>query len=83
MVIVLVLTISAKGELELVELEDDEVLEPPRLPAVVPPPPPVEVLEVDPVLVAAEVEALPVDPADTAFPGERLASDTMVPLVGA
>jgi hypothetical protein len=29
------------------------------------------------------VEALPVDPTDTELPGERLATDTIVPLIGA
>jgi hypothetical protein len=54
------------------------VPEPPRLPAVVPE----EVLEEEP-----DDEELPevleVDPAETALPAERLASETIVPLVGA
>jgi hypothetical protein len=85
-VIELVLTISANGELELPEVEDDDELEPPRLPAAVPPVPPAEE-EVDEPLVdvvdAVDVEALDVDPADTESPAERDASDTIVPLIGA
>jgi hypothetical protein len=89
-VILPVLTISANGELELPEVEDvlpeaelpeldaEPVPEPPRLPAVVPE----EVLEEEP-----DDEELPevleVDPAETASPAERLASETIVPLVGA
>jgi hypothetical protein len=85
-VIELVLTISANGELELPELEEDEVLEPPRLPAVVPPVPPVppvEEVDDDPVLEVLDVEALEVAPAETELPGTRLESDTIVPLIGA
>lgn len=79
-----VFTISANGELELLD-EDDDELEPPRLPADAEPPaaPPVPVPEEE---LDEELElllALPVEPADTASPGERLASDTIVPLVGA
>jgi hypothetical protein len=86
--IVLVLTISANGELELVEVEPPEVeeedeVEPPRVPAVVPPVPPVVEAEDDPLLDVLEVDALPVDPAETELPGERLASDTIVPVIGA
>jgi hypothetical protein len=84
-VIDLVLTISANGELELLLLvEDDDELEPPRLPAVVPPVvPPVVEVEEEPLPAALDVEALDVDPADTVSPGERLESDTIVPLIGA
>jgi hypothetical protein len=84
-VMVLVLTISANGELEPVEVEEDEVPEPPRPPALAPAALPVEGLDDDPVLDVedAEAEALEVAPADTESPGERLASDTIVPLIGA
>jgi hypothetical protein len=81
MVILLVLTISANGELELPELEDDEELEPPRLPAVAPLWPPVDEVDEDPVV--EDAEALEVDPAETGSPAERLARDTIVPLIGA
>jgi multidrug efflux pump subunit AcrA (membrane-fusion protein) len=83
---VLVLTISANGELALPDADVDEVevLDPPRLPVVVPEEPPAE----DPVedelpLEVPDIDALPVEPADTASPGERPASDTIVPLIGA
>jgi hypothetical protein len=89
----LVFTISANGELELPELEvpelelpvveEEDELEPPRLPAVVPLEPPVVELEDDPLLDVLDVGAAPVDPADTESPGERLASDTIVPVIGA
>jgi hypothetical protein len=82
-VIVLVLTISANGEVEPAEFEADVELEPPRLPAVVPLGPFVEELDDDPLLGVVDVEALAVDPADTESPRERLASDTIVPLIGA
>jgi hypothetical protein len=89
-VIVRVLTISANGELVLApddEEDDVELLEPPTLPAVVPVEPPVEEPVEDEVPVDAlevpDVEALPVEPADTVSPGDRLASDTIVPLIGA
>jgi hypothetical protein len=86
-VIVPVLTISAKDEPELPDVEDEELPEvelpalapePPRLPAVAP----VEPLDDEP---EEEVppDELEVDPADTASPGERLASETIVPLIGA
>jgi hypothetical protein len=78
-VMLLVLTISAKGE---AEDEDEDELEPPRLPAVAPAPPPVVEADDDPVL-EADVEALEVAPAETELPGERLASETIVPLIGA
>jgi hypothetical protein len=80
---VLVLTISANGEVELAEVEEDEEPELPRLPAVVPVGLLVEELDDDPVLDVVDVEALDVDPPDTVSPGERLESDTIVPLIGA
>lgn len=69
-----VLTISAKPELELEELEL------PRLPAVVPPVEPLleDELEEDPL----EEEELP-DPPETESPGLRLESEAIVPLTGA
>jgi hypothetical protein len=89
-VIVPVLTISANAELELPEveedelpeaelpeLEEDEVPEAPRLPAVVPEEP-LEAPDAE-----EPVEGLDVDPEETASPGERLASETIVPAVGA
>jgi hypothetical protein len=83
-VIELVLTISANGELELLlPVVDDDELEPPRLPAVVPLAPPVAVLDEDPLPDALDVDALDVEPADTKSPWERLASVTIVPLIGA
>jgi hypothetical protein len=80
-VIVLVLTISANGELELAEVVEE--LEPPRPPAVVPAVPAVDELDEDVLLDVEAVEALAVDPAETESPGERLASDTIVPVIGA
>jgi hypothetical protein len=79
-----VLTISANDELVLAEAEDDvELLEPPRLPAVVPDEPPVEdpddVVALEPLV----PDVLPVEPADTLSPGERVASEEIVPLTGA
>jgi hypothetical protein len=79
----LVLTISANGELELPEVEEEDELELPRPPAVVPPVPPVVVPVVDPVLEVLDVDAVPVEPAETESPGNRLASDTIVPVIGA
>jgi hypothetical protein len=77
MVSVLVLTISAKLELDPELLEEPE---PPRLPAVVlEPPPPEELLEDDDPL----DEELPDPPPDTASPGVRLESEATVPLTGA
>ena len=72
-----VLMISAKLEVELL---DDELEEPllPRLPAVVPPELLVELLEDKPALDEAELV-----PEETESPGERLASETIVPLSGA
>jgi hypothetical protein len=69
--------ISAKLEVELL---DDEVEEPvlPRLPAVEEPELLVELLDDDPVL--DEVELVP---EETESPGERLSSETIVPLSGA
>jgi hypothetical protein len=81
MVMLLVLTISASGELELPELEDGEELEPPRLPAVAPVWPPADEAEEDPVV--EDARALEVDPAETGSPGKRLARETIVPLMGA
>jgi hypothetical protein len=79
-----VLTISANGELELLlPVVDDDELEPPRLPAVVVPVPPAAPLDGDPLPAVLDVDALDVDPADTESPGERLASVTIVPLIGA
>jgi hypothetical protein len=78
MVSVPVLTISANGELD--ELLDDEL--DPRLPAVAEPPakPPPPDDELDDELV---LDALELDPADTESPGSMLASEAIVPLVGA
>jgi hypothetical protein len=82
-----VLTISANGEPELPDVEDelpaaelpaDEEPEPPRLPAVVPGEPLEEPPDEEPVEEFDEVA-----PAETVLPGERLASETIVPLVGA
>jgi hypothetical protein len=82
-VIVLVLTISANGELEPVDVEADDELEPPSPPAVVPVPPGAEELDDDPLPELVAVEAFDVDPADTESPVVRLARETMVPLIGA
>ena len=74
-----VLTISANGELD--PLLDDE-LDPPRLPAVAAPParplPPDEELDDE-----LELDALELEPADTESPGNRLAIEAIVPVVGA
>jgi hypothetical protein len=80
-----VLTISANDELELPEddedelpeLDEEDVPELPRLPAVVPEAPLEDPDDEEP------AAGLDVDPADTALPGERLDSETIVPLVGA
>ncbi len=84
-------TISANGELEPPdeppepppEDEDEDPLAPPRLPAVALAPelpvPPLEELPEDEVL----PDALEFDPAETVSPGERFASETIVPLAGA
>lgn len=69
------LTISAKLELEL--LDDDPVV--PRLPAVVA----LEPLDVVPLLEEPLLVELELDPDDTESPGDRLSSDTIVPLTGA
>jgi hypothetical protein len=85
-VIVPVLTICANGELALPDDDEDEleVLEPPRLPAAVPEAPPPEDPDEDEVpLDVPDANALPLEPADTVSPGERLANDTIVPLIGA
>jgi len=71
-VIVRVLTISANGELELPDDEEDD----PRLPAVVP----VLDEELDDEAPDATLEVVP---ADTESPGSKPESDTIVPLVGA
>jgi hypothetical protein len=86
-VIVRVLTISANGELELPDDEEDEleVVEP-RLPAVAPEEPVVgdaDEAEVPLELDVPDADALPVVPADTVSPGDTLARDTIVPLFGA
>jgi hypothetical protein len=80
-VIVLVLTISNSGELLLVD--EEEVDEPePRLPDVVAP-----ALADAPVLPELEVVELPVAApvlcAVTLSPGDRLATEAIVPLIGA
>jgi hypothetical protein len=66
--------ISAKLELELL---DDELL--PRLPEVVP----LEPVDVALLLEESLLVELVLDPDDTESPGERLSSDTIVPLMGA
>ena len=76
----LVLTISAKAELELPEDEEDEELEPPRLPAAVAP---AEEPDEVPLPDVVDGDAAEVEPADTALPADRLESDTIVPLIGA
>jgi hypothetical protein len=76
------LTISANGDVELPELDEEE-LEPPRLPAVVPAEPAVAELDDDPLLDVDDPDALEFEPEETESPGERLASDTIVPLIGA
>jgi hypothetical protein len=81
-----VLTISANGELAVADDEDEvELPEPPRLPVAVPEEPPAEDPEDDVPLPldVEDVDALPVEPADTASPGESPASDAIVPLLGA
>jgi hypothetical protein len=71
-----VFTISAKPDAEpLEELEP----EPARLPAVVEPEDPDELLEED----ELEEEELPDPPLDTESPGVRLESEAIVPLTGA
>jgi hypothetical protein len=71
-------TISAKLELGI-ELLDNENSVVPRLPAVVA----LEPLDVVPLLEEPLLVELEVDPEDTESPGERLSSDTIVPLTGA
>jgi hypothetical protein len=80
-----VLMISANGELDPDPDVEEELLDPlPRLPAVVVPPasPPLPVddeeLEDELLLAAFELE-----PLDTESPGTRLASEAIVPLIGA
>jgi hypothetical protein len=81
---VLVLTISANGELALPDDEDEVEVPEPRLPADDPEAPAAEDPDADEVsLDVPVVEAFPVDPADTVSPGERPASDAIVPLIGA
>jgi hypothetical protein len=85
-VIWLVSTISAKPE--LLELLDDEeaLLEPPRLPAVLAPVIPVPVplaLEPEEPLVPLDPLVLPELPDETESPGETLSSEAIVPLAGA
>jgi hypothetical protein len=71
-----VLTISASPE--LLVLDDEEpLLEPPRLPALV-----VDV-PLEAVLPELEDEEVPLDEPDTALPGEMLSTETTVPLAGA
>jgi hypothetical protein len=79
---VLVLTISANGELEPPDVEED-VPEFPRPPAVVPAVLPVEELDDDPVLDVEDAAALEVDPAVTELRATSVESDTIVPLIGA
>lgn len=92
--IVLVSTISANGVLEELppglppELPADDEPEPPR-PPVAPVPPPALPLDAEPPLAleppldAVFVAAPPLAPADTVSPGDRLASETIMPLAGA
>jgi hypothetical protein len=87
-VIVLVLTISANAELVPLDAAaepPDAADEPPDAADEPPEPPRLPELELPvPLVVELEPELLvPVLPADTESPGERLASDTIVPLVGA
>jgi hypothetical protein len=89
-VIVPASTISANGEVELpvpepVPDEDEVALVPPSDPADVPPapddpaePPDAPLPDADPA-----AEAAPVAPAETVSPGDRVASKTTVPPVGA
>jgi hypothetical protein len=81
----LVLTISANAELEPLDepLDDEDPLEPPRLPAVALPPAVALALLEDVPDDEPLPDAVDVEPADTVSPGERLASETIVPLVGA
>ena len=73
-----VLTISAKFALALLDDDDDDPVVP-RLPAVVAPDPlAVAPLPEEPLLVELEL-----DPEDTESPGDKLSSDTIVPLTGA
>jgi hypothetical protein len=81
----LVLTISANAELEPLDepLDDEDPLDPPRLPAVALPPAVALALLEDVPDDEPLPDAVDVEPADTVSPGERLASETIVPLVGA
>ncbi|MGZ6622111.1 MAG: hypothetical protein ACXVHD_21015 [Solirubrobacteraceae bacterium] len=78
-VILLVFTISANEVDPPDELEEPEEPEPPRLPAVVPVPPLAEELDEDVLLELLD----DVEPPVTESPGWRLASDTILPLIGA
>ena len=75
--IVLLLTISAKGDDVELEVADEPEL--PRLPAVVPAADDVD----EPVPELEDADASPVVPADTLSPGERGSRDAIVPLIGA
>ena len=82
MVSVLLLTTPRTARLELAEEEEDEVevLEPERLPVAAPVDSPSLRLEA---LDVADVDAAPVEPAETVSPGRAPASEAIVPLVGA
>jgi hypothetical protein len=73
----LVLTISAKPELDEEELDEED--DPPRLPELVPDVDEPEEPEDDVPLDEFDDD----EPEDTESPGERLSSETMIPLVGA
>ena len=72
-----VLTISAKPELDEEELDEED--DPPRLPELVPDVDEPEEPEDDVPLDEVDDD----EPEDTESPGERLSSETMIPLVGA
>jgi len=80
--IVLLLTISANGVAAELEEDADEP-ELPSPPAVVPVVVPVVEADEVPLLDVEDAEAVPVEPDDTLLPAVRLASDTIVPLIGA
>ena len=81
--IVPVLTICANAELEPEEDEEDvEVLAPPRPPVLAAEEPPLEDPEEEAPLLA-DVVAFVLEPAETPSPGVRLASEAIVPLIGA
>jgi len=79
---VLLLTISANGVAAELEEDADEP-ELPSPPAVVPVVVPVVEADEVPLLDVEDAEAVPVEPDDTLLPAVRLASDTIVPLIGA